>query len=165
MRAIVGLRFGSLAPVKRQLYAEEREMHRREGRDIDLSNSAAAGHNSSKYPGIVSSRQAIFALCGTVSQPEQMIRLEVNKQGRHHKQRSALMPLVQIHAIKGVFSPEAKQKIIEKVTDAMVQVEGENLRGVTVVTINEIDSGDWGIGGKPMTVDAVKEIASGRYAA
>jgi len=44
------------------------------------------------------------------------------------------MPLVQIQAIKGVFSPEAKKKIIEKVTDAMVQVEGENLRGVTALT-------------------------------
>ena len=75
------------------------------------------------------------------------------------------MPLVQIHAIKGVFSPEAKKKIIEKVTDAMVQVEGENLRRVTVVTINEIDSGDWGIGGKPLTTNAVKEMASGRHAA
>jgi 4-oxalocrotonate tautomerase len=75
------------------------------------------------------------------------------------------MPLVQIHAIKGVFTPEAKQKIIEKVTEAMVQVEGENLRGVTVVTINEINSGDWGIGGKALTADAVKEIASGRHAA
>jgi 4-oxalocrotonate tautomerase len=76
------------------------------------------------------------------------------------------MPLVQIHAIKGVFSSEAKKKIIEKVTDAIVQVEGENLRRVTVVTINEIDSGDWGIGGKPLTTDAVKEMAaSGRHAA
>jgi 4-oxalocrotonate tautomerase len=75
------------------------------------------------------------------------------------------MPLVQIHAIKGVFSPEARRNIIEKVTDAMVQVEGENLRGVTVVTINEVDSGDWGIGGKPLTTDAVKQMASGRHAA
>jgi 4-oxalocrotonate tautomerase len=75
------------------------------------------------------------------------------------------MPLVQIHAIKGVFSPETKKKIIEKVTDAMVQVEGENLRRVTVVTIDEIASGDWGIGGKPLTTEAVKEMASGLHAA
>ena len=75
------------------------------------------------------------------------------------------MPLVQIHAIKGVFSPEAKRKIIEKVTDAMVEVEGENLRSVTVVTINEINSGDWGIGGEPLTSDTVKEMALGRHAA
>jgi len=87
-----------------------------------------------------------------------------NKQGRR-LQRSRPMPLVQIHAIKGVFSPETKKKIIEKVTDAMVQVEGENLRRVTVVTINEIDSGDWGIGGKPLTTEAVKEMATGRHAA
>ena len=75
------------------------------------------------------------------------------------------MPLVQIHAIKGVFSPEAKKKIIEKMTDAMVQVEGEDLRAVTIVTINEVNRGDWGIGGKPLTTDAVKEMASGRHAA
>jgi len=76
------------------------------------------------------------------------------------------MPLVQIHAIKDVFSPEAKKQIIEKVTEAMVQVEGENLRGVTVVTINEVNSGDWGIGGKPLTTEAVKEMASSsRHAA
>ena len=75
------------------------------------------------------------------------------------------MPLVQIHAIKGVFLPEAKKKIIEKETDAIVQMEGENLCGVTVVTINEVNSGDWGIGGKPLTTDAVKEMVSGRHAA
>ena len=75
------------------------------------------------------------------------------------------MPLVQIHAIKGVFSPQAKKEIIEKVTEAMVQVEGENLRSVTVVTINEVESGDWGIGGKPLTAEVVREMASGRQAA
>ena len=57
------------------------------------------------------------------------------------------MPFVQVHTIKGVFTPEMKKRVIEKVTDAMVAVEGENLRGVTCVTINEIESGDWGIGG------------------
>jgi len=61
------------------------------------------------------------------------------------------MPLIQVHTIKGVFTPEMKKKVIEKVTDAMVAVEGENLRGVTWVTINEIDGGDWGIGGQPLT--------------
>jgi len=55
------------------------------------------------------------------------------------------MRLVQVHMIKGVFTPEMKKKVIEKVTDAMVAVEGENLRHYTLVTINEIDSGDWGV--------------------
>ena len=41
------------------------------------------------------------------------------------------MPLVDIHVIKGVFSAEQKASMISKVTEAMVSVEGENLRGVT----------------------------------
>jgi 4-oxalocrotonate tautomerase len=75
------------------------------------------------------------------------------------------MPLVQVHMIKGVFTPEMKKKVIEKVTDAMVAVEGENLRGVTCVTINEIESGDWGIGGQAFTADYVKALAAGKAAA
>ena len=42
------------------------------------------------------------------------------------------MPLVDIQLIKGVFSPEQKMTMIRKVTDAMVQVEGEAMRPVTV---------------------------------
>jgi len=75
------------------------------------------------------------------------------------------MPLVQVHMIKGVFTPEMKKKVIEKVTDAMVAVEGENLRPYTLVTINEIDSGDWGVGGQPLTTEYVKAVAAGKAAA
>jgi 4-oxalocrotonate tautomerase len=67
--------------------------------------------------------------------------------------------------IKGVFTPEMKKKVIEKVTDAMVSVEGENLRPYTLVTINEIDSGDWGVGGQPLTTEHVKAVAAGKAAA
>jgi len=52
------------------------------------------------------------------------------------------MPLVTIDVIKDVFTPTQKKDIIEKVTDAMVAVEGEALRGVTWVKINEIEQGD-----------------------
>ena len=75
------------------------------------------------------------------------------------------MPLVQVHTIKGVFTAQMKKTIIEKVTDAMVEIEGENLRGVTWVTINEIDSGDWGIGGQTLTAEHVKAIGAGKAAA
>jgi len=75
------------------------------------------------------------------------------------------MPLVQVHMIKGVFTPEMKKKVIEKVTDAMVAVEGENLRPYTLVTINEVDSGDWGIGGQTLTTEYVKAVAAGKAAA
>ncbi len=75
------------------------------------------------------------------------------------------MPLIQVHTIKGVFTPEMKKQVIEKVTDAMVEIEGENLRGLTWVTVNEIDSGDWGIGGQPLTAESVTALAAGKAAA
>jgi len=46
----------------------------------------------------------------------------------------------------------------------MVSVEGENMRGVTLVKIFEVNSGQWGIGGQPLTTEAVKELAAGRRA-
>lgn len=70
------------------------------------------------------------------------------------------MPLVDIHVIRDVFTHEQKRALIEKVTDAVVAVEGENLRGVTWVKINEVESGDWAIGGQPLTRDRVRAIAA-----
>jgi 4-oxalocrotonate tautomerase len=74
------------------------------------------------------------------------------------------MPLIQVRLIENVFSAKQKNEIIEKLTDAMVSIEGENMRGVTLVTIEEVRSGDWGIGGKAMTTEAVKALAAGRSA-
>ena len=74
------------------------------------------------------------------------------------------MPLIQVRLIEDVFSAKQKNEIIEKLTDAMVSIEGENMRGVTLVTIEEVKSGDWGIGGKALTTEAVKALAAGRSA-
>ena len=58
-------------------------------------------------------------------------------------------------------SDSQKQEVITKVTDAMVDIEGENLRPVTWVVLEEVKSGDWGIGGKGYTTEDVKKIAAG----
>jgi len=72
------------------------------------------------------------------------------------------MPLIQVKLIENVFTPEQKNQIISKLTDAMVSIEGENMRPVTVVTIEEVRSGEWGIGGQAMTTGAVHALAAGR---
>ncbi len=71
------------------------------------------------------------------------------------------MPFVQVKLIEGVFSEAQKQEMIRKVTDAMVSVEGEELRDKTVVIVEEVKSGDWGIGGKPLSTEDVKALAAG----
>ena len=70
------------------------------------------------------------------------------------------MPMVDIQLIKGVFTPEQKKQMIEKITQTMVDIEGEAMRGVTWVRVQEFASGEWGIGGKPLTAEDVKALAA-----
>ena len=69
------------------------------------------------------------------------------------------MPLVTIDVIKDVFTPQQKAEMIQKVTDAMVAVEGEAMRPVTWVRIQEFEGGDWAIGGKPLRASDVHAMA------
>ncbi len=72
------------------------------------------------------------------------------------------MPLIQVKLIEKVFTPAQKQEMIKKLTDAMVTIEGENMRSVTWVVIEDVLSGDWGIGGQSLTTEAVKALAAGQ---
>ena len=71
------------------------------------------------------------------------------------------MPLITVKLIEGVFDAEEKHEMIEQLTETMVGIEGENMRGVTWVVIEEIKSGEWGLGGKALTTEAVREIKQG----
>ncbi|MGD0435580.1 MAG: 4-oxalocrotonate tautomerase family protein [Bryobacteraceae bacterium] len=72
------------------------------------------------------------------------------------------MPLIQVKLIEEVFTAAQKKEIITKLTDAMVAVEGENMRSVTWVIIEDVRSGEWGIGGQALTTDQVRAIAAGK---
>jgi len=68
------------------------------------------------------------------------------------------MPMVKINVIENVFSKAQKREMIEKVTDAMVSIEGEAMRGVTWVILEEVQEGDWGIGGQSLTSADVRKL-------
>ena len=74
------------------------------------------------------------------------------------------MPLVTIDVIKDVFSPAQKKELIAKVTEAMIAIEGENMRPVTWVRINEFEGGDWAIGGHALRASDVHALAAGKAA-
>jgi 4-oxalocrotonate tautomerase len=71
------------------------------------------------------------------------------------------MPLIQVKVIENVFTDEQKQEIVRRLTDAMVAIEGENMRPVTWCMVEEVHSGDWGIAGSPLTTSDVKALAAG----
>jgi 4-oxalocrotonate tautomerase len=47
-----------------------------------------------------------------------------------------------------VFTDEQKRRMIEKVTEAQMEVQGEAMRSVTFVLIEEVKAGDWAVDGK-----------------
>jgi 4-oxalocrotonate tautomerase len=53
------------------------------------------------------------------------------------------MPFVTVRVIEGVFDDLRKRELVEQLTEAMVRVEGEAMRPVTWVVVEEIKSGDW----------------------
>jgi len=74
------------------------------------------------------------------------------------------MPFINVKLIEGVFDASQKQEIIERLTETMVSIEGENMRSVTWCVVEEVRSGDWGIAGKPLTTEDVKALAAGQPA-
>ena len=72
------------------------------------------------------------------------------------------MPFVNVKVIEGVFAPAQKQDMVRKLTDTMVEIEGENMRPVTWVVVEEVKSGDWGIAGNPLNTADVKALAAGQ---
>ena len=71
------------------------------------------------------------------------------------------MPFVNVKLIEGVFSADQKRDMIARLTDTMVAIEGENMRPVTWVVIEEVTSGEWGIGGQALSTADVKALAAG----
>ena len=71
------------------------------------------------------------------------------------------MPFINVKLIEGVFTPDQKQEIVRRLTDAMVAIEGEGMRPVTWCVVEEVASGDWGIAGKPLSTEDVLALARG----
>jgi 4-oxalocrotonate tautomerase len=71
------------------------------------------------------------------------------------------MPLINVKVIEGVFSDAQKAEMVERLTDVLVGIEGAHMRPVTLVIVEEVKSGDWGVGGKPVTTADVQAMAAG----
>ena len=69
------------------------------------------------------------------------------------------MSLIQVQVIRGVFTAQQKQLIIERLTEAIVEVAGEHMRPQTWCVLQEICDGDWAIGGHVICADDVRALA------
>jgi 4-oxalocrotonate tautomerase len=63
--------------------------------------------------------------------------------------------------MEGVLSDDQKAEIAEQITETFASVVGEPVRGLTWVVIDDMSSGKFTIGGRPVTTEGVKEILAG----
>lgn len=68
------------------------------------------------------------------------------------------MPIIDVKVMEKVLTPAQKQAVAQKLTDAFVDVVGEPARGVTWVVIQDVTSGQWTMGGQPVTSEGVKDL-------
>jgi 4-oxalocrotonate tautomerase len=88
---------------------------------------------------------------GVADAPERVARV-LNGRG------GCAMPIVHIYTAEGWLSPKRKERMIEKVTDAVVEAEGvPEARELTWVVIHEVPEGAFGIRGKVFTKDRFRE--------
>jgi phenylpyruvate tautomerase PptA (4-oxalocrotonate tautomerase family) len=73
-----------------------------------------------------------------------------------------IMPLIQLNLMDQVSTPTKKKEIVSKLTAAVAPFEGETMRPVTWVSIEEIWSLEWSIGGPAMTTGAVPDFVAGK---
>lgn len=73
------------------------------------------------------------------------------------------MPLVNIRVPEGSLSQEKKDRMIELVTDAVVEAEGvgDAVRPITWVIIDEVKDGSWGAAGRAVRLEDLKKLVKG----
>ena len=71
------------------------------------------------------------------------------------------MFLIQVKLIEGVFTGPQKREIVERLTDALVAIEGENMRQAPGAWSRRSPSGEWGVGGQTLSADDVRALARG----
>jgi 4-oxalocrotonate tautomerase len=74
------------------------------------------------------------------------------------------MPFIDVKVIEGVLTTEQKQRIAQGFTDVFCDVVGSPARPVTWVAIQDVASGEWTMGGDPVTTEGVKQLLKGEPA-
>lgn len=63
------------------------------------------------------------------------------------------MPFANLKVPADTLTPESKKKLIDAVTDAYADVYGEGARANTLVLVDEVTEGGWGLGGNILTAE------------
>ena len=68
------------------------------------------------------------------------------------------MPLITVKVFKDELNEGQSKQLIEKITNSVVDITSDKLRDVTWVVIEEVNDGQWGVGGNALSLNDVKTL-------
>jgi 4-oxalocrotonate tautomerase len=72
------------------------------------------------------------------------------------------MPLIELKLIEGAFDASQKRRIVEALTDTIVDLKGEQVRPSTLVFVEDVEPGNWRTRGTTtISMRAVRLMATG----
>ncbi|WP_329154304.1 4-oxalocrotonate tautomerase family protein [Streptomyces sp. NBC_01456] len=69
------------------------------------------------------------------------------------------MPYANFKIPAGTLTQKQKAQIITRTTDLYVEIYGERARATTLVLVEEVPEGGWGIGGHVLTVAEIQQLS------
>ncbi|WP_328353023.1 4-oxalocrotonate tautomerase family protein [Streptomyces sp. NBC_00457] len=69
------------------------------------------------------------------------------------------MPFANFKVPAGTLDEKQKEQIVTRVTELYVEIYGERARATTLVLVEEVPDGGWGIGGHVLTLAELQESA------
>ncbi|GLY38569.1 4-oxalocrotonate tautomerase [Amycolatopsis sp. NBRC 101858] len=62
------------------------------------------------------------------------------------------MPFANFKVPAGTLTPEQKEQLVTRTTDLYAEIYGDRARATTMVLVEEVADGGWGIGGDVLTL-------------
>jgi 4-oxalocrotonate tautomerase len=71
------------------------------------------------------------------------------------------MPFANFKVPAGSLTTEQKELIVHRTTDLYAEIYGERARPTTVILVEEVTDGGWGVGGHVLTLAMLQEADAG----
>lgn len=66
------------------------------------------------------------------------------------------MPFANLKVPAGSLDAEQKERLVHRVTDLYAEIYGDRARATTLVLVEDVADGGWGIGGDVLTLAALR---------
>jgi 4-oxalocrotonate tautomerase len=70
------------------------------------------------------------------------------------------MPFANFKVPEGTLSAAQKEEIVHRVTDLYAEFYGDGARATTVVLVEEVPDGGWGVGGGVLNLARIQELTA-----